>query len=204
MARKFSFAAGASAAVLSIAAPAASANGGPVEILKGDLAVCPGQTFSQVFAGLGDESFYTRVPGPTEAEGWELSGGATITTGTLPDGTEGPVIDIPSGATVVSPATCVTLLYPTMRAYTSTIVGSYALQTSVSYGSGKTSANPKTIGKLGGDGSHPGWVLSEALEIKPQLGGKLEETREVRFVFTAKGGHGDTYLYGLYVDPRMV
>ena len=48
-----------------------------------------------------------------------------------------------------------------------------------------------------------GWTLSEPFDVQPELGGKSEATREVRFVFAAGKGSGDTQLYGLFVDPRM-
>jgi hypothetical protein len=197
---RFALAAGTSAALFAIASPAALASKSLPEALKADLAVCPGQTFAQTFAELGDLSYYTQVPSPTaeSAEGWELSGGAAVVPATLGDGSEGSVIDLPAGAVAVSPPTCVTLQYPTARVFTNSVAGIAALQVTVVYAS-----SHKNVAKVGGS-PEAGWTLSEPFEVKPQLGGRLEETREVRFVFTANGKHSDTQLDGLFVDPRMV
>ena len=205
-ARKLPLAVGAATALLGITASSAlatesSGSGDSVPaVVKADLAVCPGQTFAQTFAELGDLSYYTQVPGPTAeaTEGWELSNGASVVSTTLPDGSEGTVIDVPSGAVAVSPPTCVTLQYPTARVFTNSLSGTLPVQVTVVY-----AAVAKNVARVGGN-PDPGWALSQSFQVKPQLGGKVEEAREVRFIFTGGGKHADTQIYGLFVDPRMV
>jgi hypothetical protein len=48
-----------------------------------------------------------------------------------------------------------------------------------------------------------GWELSAPFNVKPQLGGKEEGVREVRFVYANITKSSDFHLSALYVDPRM-
>lgn len=79
----------------------------------------------------------------------------------------------------------------------------------VDYATTRTANRPRPVGSLEGEGAAKGaseaggWELSEPFEVDPQLGGKAEEVRQVRFIFVAQGRNSDTQLYGLYVDPRM-
>jgi hypothetical protein len=159
---------------------------------------CEGQSFSQPFAALGDSNYYTLVAGSqfnAPSEGWRLSDGAQIVEATRPDGSSGGVLDIPEGAHAVSPPVCVTLLYPSARAFISNAT-SGGLRVAVAY------ASTGVIARVAGIRGQAGWTLSEPFSVMPELGGAGEETRNVRFIFT--GRSGDTHLYGLYVDPRMI
>ena len=192
---KLACAAGASLALLGLnAAPALA--GSPTE-------ACPGQSFSQPFAALGDNNSYTLVPGSefnNPPEGWELRNGAQVVSTTLPNGSAGAALDLPSGASAVSPPVCVTLKYPSARVYVQTLEGKAAVSVAVSYAETKSETRPRQVGEA--KATQGGWEVSEAFSVLPQLGGRIEEAREVRFVFTA-GGSSNTLLYGLYVDPWM-
>ncbi|HSS40825.1 MAG TPA: hypothetical protein VLT58_18820, partial [Polyangia bacterium] len=48
-----------------------------------------------------------------------------------------------------------------------------------------------------------GWELSNPFNVKPQLAGSEEGTREVRFIFANTTKSSDFHVSGLYVDPRM-
>ncbi len=169
-----------------------------------ELAVCPGQTFSQPFEGLGDASFYTLVEGSefnSPNEGWELKNGAQIVEGTRPDGSTGGVLELPGGSYAVSPPVCVTLGYPSARAWVEDVEGAGAVAASVYY------ANTRPTWQIAGLLSAKrgaGWELSSPFDVDAQLGTVGEEgTREVRFIF-ANFGHGSDYrVSGVYVDPRM-
>jgi hypothetical protein len=169
------------------------------------LAVCPGQTFSQPFEALGDVNYYTLVEGSefnSSEEGWALSGGAQIVETSRPDGSTGGALDLPTGAEAVSPPVCVTLQYPTARMWVQNAVGGGAVTVTVAYAGTKTEEAPKNVGQLQGI---PGsiWTPSKPFAVQPQIAGKTEEVREVRFHLIAGGKGSDFHLYGLYVDPRM-
>jgi hypothetical protein len=172
--------------------------------VSAELAVCPGQTFSQPFEALKDSNYYTLVEGSefnSPEEGWELTGGAQVVPATHPDGTSGSALELPSGSEAVSPPVCVTLLYPTARMWTQTVQGGGAVAVSVAYAGTKTEEAPKGVGQV--QGQPNSWTLSKAFNVQPQIAGKAEETRQVRFHFAAGGKNNDYEVYGLYVDPRM-
>ncbi len=187
------------------AAPALAGNGKEASTaVNAELAVCPGQTFSQPFEGLQDSNYYMLVEGSEFNEGaaaWELANGAEVIEAARPDGSTGPVLNLPSGAEAVSPPVCVTLAYPTARVYVQNLEGSGAVAVSVGYAGTKSDEKPKGSGQLRGQQGE--WTVSRAFDVRPQLGGKVEEVRQVRFHFAAIGKNSTSRLYGLYVDPRM-
>ncbi len=165
---------------------------------------CEGQTFSQPFAALGDSNYYTLAPGGefnSSSEGWELSGGAQIVKTARPDGTSGGALNMPSGSKAVSPSICVTLQYPTARVWVRNVEGDGSVDVAVAYAGTKTETNAKDVGHV--QGQQTTWTLSNPFNVQPQIAGKTEETRQVRFVFTAGGKRSDFQIYGLYIDPRM-
>jgi hypothetical protein len=170
-----------------------------------ELAVCPGQTFSQPFAMLGDNSFYTLVPGSefnSSGEGWELHGGAQILQASRPNGGTGGVLDMPGGSLAVSPPVCVTLQYPTARAWVEDVKGTSSVAVGVYYAGGRAGESAQQVGQLSSAPGH-GWQLSSPFEVRPELAGSAEGVREVRFVYASTSRYGDAHLSGLYVDPRM-
>jgi hypothetical protein len=189
--RKLACAAGVCFGLVSFSAASASA------------ATCEGQTFTQPFATLNDLNYYTLVPGSEfngPSEGWELSGGANVVNATRPDGSVGGVLDLPPGAVAISPPECVTLLYPTARSWVQNVEGREAVTVAVSYAGTKTATKPKTVGQLSGQGTS--WTLSNPFQVQPGIAGKLEDTRQVQFIYTGAKA-SDVHVFGLYVDPRM-
>ena len=174
----------------------------PVKVIE-ELAVCPGQTFAQPFEALGDSNYYTLVEGSEfngGSEGWELQNGAGIVEGTRPDGSTGGVLDLPSGAIAVSPPVCVTMQYPTARAWVQSVQGGGGVTVGVYYAGAKSTG--KAVGQLSGE-TQGGWELSSPFDVRPELTGKQEGVREVRFVYANTTKDSDFHLSGLYVDPRM-
>ncbi len=170
--------------------------------VSAELAVCPGQTFLQPFSELKDSNYYTLVSGSESAEtgaGWELLNGASVVEGTRPDGSTGGIFDLPSGAVAVSPPMCVTLQYPTARAWVEDVSGGGGVQVGVYYAGTKS---PKQVGALNAKGGK-GWELSAPFNVQPQLTGATEGIREVRFVYANTGRNSDYHVAGLYVDPRF-
>lgn len=227
IARKFASTAGVVAALLGFAAVPALAHKDAPQAAKeviapvvqeapasvsAALAVCPGQTFAQPFSTLGDANYYTLVEGSefnSPSEGWELIGGAHVISTTRPDGSAGSALDLPSGSAAISPPVCVTLQYPTARIWTNTLQGKSNVVVAVAYANTKSASKPKKVGTIEeeengqNENAASTWTLSAPFDVQPELGGKVEETRQVRFVFAAGGKSSDTQLYGLYVDPRM-
>jgi hypothetical protein len=192
-------------ATAAAAAPAAAQVKGATPKVSAELAVCPGQSFSQPFEALKDSNYYTLVEGSEfngPNEGWELNNGASIVEGSRPDGSSGGVLDLPSGSYAVSPAVCVTLQYPTARAYVEDVQGGGGVIVGVYYAGGKSGATGQPVGQLNAK-QGKGWELSNPFNVKPQLGGSEEGVREVRFIYANATKNSDFHLSGLYVDPRM-
>jgi hypothetical protein len=170
--------------------------------VNSELAVCPGQTFAQSFGALGDSNYYTLVEESEYdggGQGWELKNGAAVVQGTRPDGSSGNVLDLPSGATAVSPPVCVTLQYPTARAWVQTIQGKGGVSVGVFYAGTKPTG--KVVGQLSSNAGS--WQLSDPFQVRPELFSKEEGVREVRFIYANTTKSSDFHLSGLFVDPRM-
>ena len=203
-----SCAAAASLAILGLSSAPAMAEGllggvtsTPTNTTSQVLGTCPGQAYSQPFIPLGDYNYYTLVAGSefnNPPEGWELHGGASVTSSTLPGGESGATLDLPSGSVAVSAPVCVTSSYPTARVYTLDGEVGASVTVSVSYVHSKSETSPKQVAYIQ-NAQSGSWAASEPFSVRPKLANKGEEAREVRFVFAAGGG--DVHLYGLYVDP---
>jgi hypothetical protein len=154
----------------------------------------PAYTFSQPFGSLGDSNWYTLAPGQSRdafnASGWTLTGGAKLVTTTLADGSVGTVLDLPAGATAVSPSMCVDSQYPDARVTMRQLAIGPAVNVSVAYTGGTGGAS----GTLNGVST---WGASRAFQLHA---GNLSGWQQARYKFV--GGTGEAQLYDFYVDPR--
>ncbi len=199
--RRAALVAGAAGAMLALIAPTGLAAKSKA-IATGSPAVCEGQVLSQVFLAYEDTHLYTLAPGGefnSASEGWTLSGGASIVGAVRPSGSSGGVLNLPSGSRAVSPPMCVTLAYPTARAWVDAAAGSKAVKVSVSYAGHPSELAPQEVGTL--KSKHGAWTLGK-FGVEPALGGEEEAAREVQIVFEG-GAKGTNEIFGVYVDPRM-
>jgi hypothetical protein len=177
---------------------AASANTSPSR-------ACPDEVFTQPLLAFGDSRFYTLAPGESAGDfdgtGWTLSGGASIVTTTLADGSAGSVLDLPAGSSAVSPPMCVSTGYQAGRMMTRVVAPPPGHQ---------RLSPPKvrfSTTTLAGKGPNrhmrvPGradWHLTHKMPVAPGNPG----TETVNFKFTAAPGSSEMQVYNLYVDPRM-
>ena len=167
-----------------------------------DLSQCLEQEFSQPFLYAKDINFYTLIPGEQAdnfaGEGWELSGGAEIVNETLQDGTEGQVLDLPSGSKAVSPVLCVTSAYPTARGIVRNVKGSEGVFFYVEYEGTSTWGHPKNTGQIHGNGT--AWTVVTPVNLQPY---KLLGLQPMRITLVPGGKTSDFEVYNLYVDPRF-
>jgi hypothetical protein len=161
---------------------------------------CDQPTLTQPFLAAGDQNEYTLAPGESNdsfaGTGWTLGGGASIRTGTLADGSAGPVLDLPSGGYAISPPMCVDSDYPTARTMVSTSGGAQ-LGAGVFYAANQAASQMQLSGVMQGTGS--GFTLSQPLQVNP---GNLPGWQIVQFLFGATGSGGDSQIYNFFVDPR--
>ena len=178
---------------------------------------CPDEQFSQPFLAFGDDQSYTLTPGESpgnfDGTGWVLSGGASIVTTTLDDGSEGEVLDLPAGSTAVSPAMCVSAGYSSGRMMSRVVApppgkpepkDGHLPPPHVTF-----AVAPVDDGAPGpgpGPGHHmdvpgkPDWDITHKIPVAPGNPG----TGDVYFTFTAKSDSSELQVYNLYVDPRML
>jgi hypothetical protein len=180
---------------LALLAPAANAN-------VYDTSTCASPQETQAFQSWKDNNWYTPIPGQSpagfEARGWTLSGGAKIVTTTLRDGSTGQVLDLPSGATAVSPVTCVTTDYPTARTMVRNVIGAEGVFFYVSYAGDNAWTNPKNTGQVHGKGTD--WTLSGSVNLQPT---KTSGWQGVQMTFVGGGRTSEFQIYDAELDPRM-
>lgn len=163
---------------------------------------CPALTFSQPFASLGDSAWYTMVPGESSdnltGTGWTLSGGASIKTTKLADGSTGEVLDLRSGATAYSPAICIDEGFNEARTEVQDVKGSEGIFFYVQPWGTHGWGNAQNTGQV----HSTGWNVSGQMNLNNNTSGY----ELVRFEFTAGGNPNNPsefQMYNFWVDPRM-
>lgn len=166
-----------------------------------DTSACVAPALTQALLPFGDSNWYATMPGDSAdaftGAGWTLSRGASIKTVRLADGSTGPVLDMPSGSTAVSPTICINNTYPFARTEVRGVVGSQGIMFAVANRANKTWSRPRTTGQY--HGSRAAWTLSKPINLKPD---RTPGWQLVRFTFTAQGKRSDFQVYNFYVDPR--
>jgi hypothetical protein len=167
-----------------------------------DTSSCAEGAFSQHFASFGDKNLYTPLAGQGaegfNGEGWQLSNGASAVSTSLPDGSTGNVLDLPSGAVAVSPVTCVTSAYPTARAFVRNVKGGEGVSFNVEYEGTPSWGKYKNTGQI--HGANGAWALSSPVNLQPA---KPEGWQPMRIVLIGKGTTSEFQVYDLEVDPRL-
>ncbi len=160
----------------------------------------PSYTFTQPFASASDSNWYTLAPGQSpdsfDGTGWTLSGGAKLVTTTLADGSTGTVLDLPAGATAVSPPMCVSAAYPDARADVRDLAGPPSIHLYVAYTNTKSWEKPASAGVIAGS---PNWSDSPPLQLHP---GNLYGWQDEVFTLSNNGKGTDAQVYDFYVDPH--
>jgi hypothetical protein len=82
------------------------------------------------------------------------------------------------------------------------VEGGGGVTVGVYYAGAKSGPMGQPVGQLNAK-KNAGWELSNSFNVKPQLTGNDEGTREVRFIFANLTKGSDFHVSGLYVDPRM-
>ena len=156
----------------------------------------PDYAFSQPFAAQRDTNWYTLAPGQSPdsftGTGWTLTGGAKLVTTTLADGSIGTVLDLPAGATAVSPSMCVDSEYPDARVTMRQLSNGPGMHVYVAYTGGKSGG--QSSGNVNGGST---WAASGAFQLHA---GNLSGWQQAQYTFV--GDKGDTQVYDFYVDPK--
>ncbi len=192
-------------AALALAAMPAAAS---ADTLSLGLDGCPARTVEHPFAKWLDYGNYVLAPGGTfegSLDGWKLSGGAKVVSGSEPFNVHGAgrnALSLPSGSSATTPPICVAVLDPTMRYFAANDGGLLSLlRVDVIYHApgGGTLTLPLGV-NLGGKS----WAPSLPVIVGADLLGALtggQATVQFRFVPTGLGAKWR--VDDVYVDPFM-
>jgi hypothetical protein len=166
---------------------------------------CDSSALTQPFAPWGQD-LYKLVPGGSfenGAPGWTIGGGAGIVPGSEPYGVTGTVgnssLNLPAGATVTSPVTCVDAAYPTFRFFASNATPLSTMLVSVVYSEPLLGEVTVPVGVVT---LSDGWQPTLPMLTASAVGGLTSGgTADVALRFTELTG--DTHIDDVYVDPRM-
>ena len=167
---------------------------------------CSYPAASQPFSRWGDGASYVPVPGGTfeGAGGWTLTGGARVVDGNEPfhlnSAGDSHSLLLPPGSAALSPAVCLQVLTPTIRAVGSASSGggvAVTLYTRTLFGL----AMLPTAGYLGLGTSWDASTVQPFL-LQNVLGLLNLNAADIYFRFTPVGG-GTVQLDDLYLDPFL-
>ena len=184
----------------------AVASGAPARAALISTDACDNAALSQPFAQWLDTSQYKLVPGGSfegSTAGWTLSHGAKVVSGSEPYGATGAVgshsIDLPAGASVTSPFTCVDAAYPTFRFFGKNNGLLSTMAVSVVY---KLPLLGQVALPVGVDALSAAWGPSAPMLTASVVTGLLSGgTTQVALRFTALTGNSQ--VDDVFVDPKM-
>jgi hypothetical protein len=164
---------------------------------------CEERVFDRLFKPWHDRMLYTAVPGgdfETLAEGWTLEGGAALVADSSPfllgPALGASALELPAGATALSPPICVERGFPNFRfAAKSVSTERASLKVQVVYADGRH----KATGRLK---PRADWAVTRKLSLAQ---GRFRVRRgesalvQLRFAVTS----GTARIDDLYIDPRF-
>jgi hypothetical protein len=163
---------------------------------------CSSPDLSQPFTAFKDRNYYTLAPGGDfandDSSDWTLTGGAQVLDTGQADGSDGGVLDLPSGSQAVSPVMCVSVDYPTARLGVRNLQGAEGVFFFVSYYKNGFWSAPKNTGQF--HGSHDDWTVSNPMNLQPT---KTSGWQQVRFILVPGGRSSRFQVDDFWVDPRM-
>jgi hypothetical protein len=156
---------------------------------------CTTPSLGTPFSSLSDSNLYALLPGESAdafaGTNWTLGGGAKIVSTKLSDGTTGNVLDVPAGGYAISPATCVTSSYASLRAMVRSVGTSGVAQFADAFSSSSA------FSVDGSASATSTWAASSIFNFTPTTSSSWQLAR------FAVLGTTEMQVYDLYVDPRM-
>jgi hypothetical protein len=167
---------------------------------------CDNAALAQPFSHWNDSNEYKLVSGGSfekGASGWTLSHGASLVSGSEPFGASGSVgassVNLPAGASVTSPFTCVDAAYPIFRFFGQNHGLLSTVLVSVVY---KLPLLGQVVVPVGTVALSPNWSPSLPMLTASVVTGLLNggtTTMAVRFTAVT----GSSQIDDVYVDPHM-
>jgi hypothetical protein len=181
-------------------------SGAPARAALVNTDACDSAALTQPFSPWGDSNSYKLVAGGSfenGSSGWTLSHGASIVSGSESYGATGSVgassVNLPAGASVTSPFTCVDAAYPTFRFFGRNNGLLSTVLVSVVYRLPLLGPVAVPVGVVALSGS---WAPSAQMLTASAVTGILSGgTTQVALRFTALTG--SSQIDDVFVDPRM-
>jgi hypothetical protein len=140
--------------------------------------------------------------------GWQLTGGATVTSGNSPHAVAGEdhasSLSLPSGSSATSPEMCVDLSYPTFRFFVTQLERDTDSDLSVDVIYPALARNNVREAKKFRLKAKDGWRLSDDVKLEPQRLGKAAGWRRIaiRFRVESDNKSADYRIDDVLIDPR--
>lgn len=165
---------------------------------------CSTTALAEPFVRWSDHNLYELAPGGSfegSLSGWLLQAGAQRVSGSEPFGVTGSVgsysLQLPKGAVAVSPATCVTAAYPSLRLFTRTSTPGTKLTVSVIYPKGAGRVTMPVAVVYPGSSWQPTVPISTGSMMGLLLGGP---TSNMSLQFTTS--LGSAQIDDIFIDPH--
>jgi hypothetical protein len=163
---------------------------------------CEDRAFSRVFAPWNDKALYTLAPGgdfETGAAGWTLDGAAVAADSSpflLGAALGAASLELPAGASAVTPAICVERGFPSFRFLARSVAAEAGrLRVEILYRSGRT----KKAGRFGPAGE---WAPTRKVSLaQGRFRVRRGEAAQVQLRFAATAG--TVRVDDVYIDPRF-
>jgi hypothetical protein len=185
----------------------------PDESAAGEQTCAAPRLFNPLVAFKDQRDYFIAPAGDFEdpsLPGWQLTGGASITSGSSPHAVTGEAqessLSLPPGSSATTPEMCVDLNYPTFRFFVSQLVADTDsdLAVDVIYPAlAKDNVREAKKFKLR---AKDGWRLSDDIKLEPQRLGKRSGWRRIAIRFRVEPGKkASAYrVDDILIDPRRL
>jgi len=172
----------------------------PAESAAGELTCAAPKLFNPLVAFKDARDYFIAPAGDFEDEslpGWELTGGASVTSGSL---------SLPAGSSATTPQMCVDLNYPTFRFFASQLAADTDADLAVDVVYPALAKDNVREAKKFRLKAKDGWRLSDDVKLEPQRLGKRSGWRRIAIRFRVEEGRkGSAYrVDDILIDPRRL
>ena len=185
----------------------------PAESAAGEQTCAAPSLFNPLVAFKDQRDYFVAPAGDFEdpsLPGWQLTGGASITSGSSPHAVTGEAqassLSLPPGSSATTPEMCVDLNYPTFRFFLSQLEADTDSDLAVDVIYPALAKNNVREAKKLRLKAKDGWRLSDDIKLEPQRLGKRSGWRRIAIRFRVEPGKkASAYrVDDILIDPRRL
>lgn len=185
----------------------------PAESAAGEQTCAAPRLFNPLVAFKDQRDYFVAPAGDFEdpsLPGWQLTGGASITSGSSPHAVTGEAqassLSLPPGSSATTPEMCVDLNYPTFRFFLSQLEADTDSDLAVDVIYPALAKNNVREAKKLRLKAKDGWRLSDDIKLEPQRLGKRSGWRRIAIRFRVEPGKkASAYrVDDILIDPRRL